>query len=105
MQFIDTHTHLYLEEFDADRDEVVNRAIGNDISKMLLPNIDLQSVDQMLSAVIRYPGICYPMIGLHPTSINKDYLSTLISLKIFSQIINLLLSGKSGLIFIGIKPS
>jgi len=77
MQFIDTHTHLYLPEFDTDRDEVVNRAVGNGISKMLLPNIDIQSVDQMLSAVTRYPGICYPMIGLHPTSVKEDYLSQL----------------------------
>ena len=73
MEFIDTHTHLYLPEFDTDRDEVVSRAVGNGIVKMLLPNIDLQSVDQILSAVNRYPGICYPMTGLHPTSVKSDY--------------------------------
>ncbi len=77
MQFIDTHTHLYLPDFDTDRDEVVNRAVSSGISKMLLPSIDIQSVDQMLSAVDRYPGICYPMIGLHPTSVKEDYLSQL----------------------------
>lgn len=73
MQLIDTHTHLYLPEFDTDRDEVVSRAVGNGIVKMLLPNIDLQSVDHMLSVVNRYPGICYPMTGLHPTSVKSDY--------------------------------
>jgi TatD DNase family protein len=77
MQFIDTHTHLYLPEFDADRDEVVNRALGNGISKMLLPNIDMESVELMLSAVSRYPGICFPMTGLHPTSVKENYLSQL----------------------------
>jgi TatD DNase family protein len=77
MQFIDTHTHLYLPEFDNDRDEVVSRAIGNGISKMLLPNIDLLSVDLMLSAVNRYPGVCYPMIGLHPTSVKNECFSQL----------------------------
>jgi TatD DNase family protein len=77
MQLIDTHTHLYLPEFDADRDEVVNRAVGNGISKMLLPNIDIQSVDRMMSAVTRYPGICYPMTGLHPTSVREDFVSQL----------------------------
>jgi len=77
MQLIDTHTHLYLPEFDTDRDEVINRAINNGISKMLLPNIDIQSVDPMLSLVNRYPGICYPMIGLHPTSVREDYVSQL----------------------------
>ena len=44
---------------------------------MLMPNIDISSVDPMLSAVARYPGICYPMIGLHPTSVKEDYLTQL----------------------------
>jgi len=74
MQYIDTHTHLYLPEFDTDRDEVVSRAVSNGIVKMLLPNIDINSVDQMLAAVNRYAGICYPMTGLHPTSVKTDYL-------------------------------
>ena len=74
MQLIDTHTHLYLPEFDTDRDEVVNRAVSSGIVNMLMPNIDIHSVDQMLSADRRYPGICYPMIGLHPTSVKEDYL-------------------------------
>jgi TatD DNase family protein len=81
MQLIDTHTHLYLPEFDADRDEVVNRAAVNGISKMLLPNIDTNSVKQMLDLVSRYPGICFPMSGLHPTSVKEDYLSQLDSLE------------------------
>jgi TatD DNase family protein len=82
MQFIDTHTHLYLPEFDADRDDVVNRAVSSGISKMLLPNIDIQSVRSMLSAVARYPGVCYPMVGLHPTSVREDYQSQLDKLEI-----------------------
>lgn len=73
MQLIDTHTHLYLPEFDDDRDEMVKRALGSGISKMLLPNIDTGSVEPMLSAVGKYPGICYPMAGLHPTSVKEDY--------------------------------
>jgi TatD DNase family protein len=77
MELIDTHTHLYLPEFDTDRDETVNRAVSSGILKMLLPNIDIQSVEQMLSSVYRYPGICYPMIGLHPTSVKGDFLSQL----------------------------
>jgi TatD DNase family protein len=82
MQFIDTHTHLYLPEFDTDRDEVVSKAVDKGILKMLLPNIDLQSVEQMISCVNRYPGICYPMTGLHPTSVKTDYLSQLASLEL-----------------------
>ncbi len=74
MQLIDTHTHLYLPEFDADRDEVVNRAVKSGVVKMLMPNIDIYSVDLMLSAENRYLDICYPMIGLHPTSVKDDFL-------------------------------
>ncbi len=73
MQLIDTHTHLYLPEFDSDRDAVVGRAVQNGVNGLFMPNIDMASVDQMLSVENRYPGICYSMIGLHPTSVSKDY--------------------------------
>jgi TatD DNase family protein len=77
MQLIDTHTHLYLPEFDADRDEVVSRAVSSGIVKMLMPNINIDSVDRMLSVESRYQNICHSMIGLHPTSVKEDYLSQL----------------------------
>lgn len=84
MQLADTHTHLYLPEFDSDRDEMIQRALAGGVRKMLMPNIDLHSVGPMLSASERYRDICYPMIGLHPVSVNKDYLSELEELeKIF----------------------
>ncbi|HUS85773.1 MAG TPA: TatD family hydrolase [Bacteroidales bacterium] len=73
MQFVDTHTHLYLPEFDNDREEVVSRALNSEVIKLLLPNINRYSVGKMLQMVNRYPGICYPMIGLHPTSVSNDY--------------------------------
>jgi TatD DNase family protein len=77
MQLIDTHTHIYLKEFDADRDEVVKRAVQSGVVKLLMPNIDLDSAYNMLSVEKRYSGICYPMIGLHPTSVKEDYESQL----------------------------
>jgi TatD DNase family protein len=77
MQLIDTHTHLYLPEFDSDRDEMVKRSYENGVVKLLMPNIDINSVDSMLSAEKAYPGICYSMIGLHPTSVKEDYLRQL----------------------------
>jgi TatD DNase family protein len=77
MPFIDTHTHLYLPEFDEDRDEAVERAVGSGVNMMLMPNIDIHSVDKMLEAENRYKGICYSMMGLHPTSVKEDYLSQL----------------------------
>jgi TatD DNase family protein len=86
MQLIDTHTHLYLPEFDADRDEVIQRAVSQGICKMLMPNIDTGSVDAMLSVEQRYPEICFSMIGLHPTSVKADFLTELDSLeKIFDK--------------------
>jgi len=97
MQFIDTHTHLYLPEFDTDRDEVVSRAISNGISKMLLPNIDLDSVEPLLSAVGKYPGICYPMAGLHPTSVKEDYLSQLEKLEYIFTLHRFIAIGEIGI--------
>jgi TatD DNase family protein len=77
MQLIDTHTHIYLPEFDADRDEAVKRANQSGVVKLLMPNIDIDSVSLMLSVENNFPGICYPMIGLHPTSVKEDYVSQL----------------------------
>ena len=73
MQLIDTHSHLYLPEFDADRDQAVERAVSCGVSKILMPNIDISSVEMMLEAEKRYKGICFSMIGLHPTSVKADY--------------------------------
>lgn len=81
MQLVDTHTHLYLPEFDLDRDESVKRAVDNNVVKLLMPNIDVHSVKPMISAENRYPGICYSMIGLHPTSVKEDYLQQLAQLE------------------------
>ncbi|MFN8211409.1 MAG: TatD family hydrolase [Bacteroidales bacterium] len=73
MQLIDTHTHLYLPEFDNDRDEAVKNAVASGVTHMMMPNIDIASVPAMMSAASRYPGICLPMIGLHPTSVKEDW--------------------------------
>ncbi len=81
MKLIDTHTHIYLPEFDIDRDEVVKRALENGVTEMLLPNIDIKSVESMLSVTARYPDICYPMIGLHPTSVKQDWKTQLETLE------------------------
>ena len=73
MRFIDTHTHLYLPEFDTDRDQAIERATYRGVEMMLMPNIDINSIDAMMSAVERYKGKCFPMIGLHPTSVKDDF--------------------------------
>jgi TatD DNase family protein len=72
MIFYDTHAHLYLEEFAGDRNETVQRAINSGVSRMALPNIDNTSWAPMLELCGRFPENCFPMAGLHPTSVNKD---------------------------------
>ena len=73
MKLIDTHTHLYLEEFKDDRREVVEAAINASIDTMLLPNIDGGTVDEMNSLASAFPENCFPMMGLHPTSVKDEY--------------------------------
>ena len=73
MFLVDTHTHLYLEQFDEDRDQVIQNAINRGLKYMLLPNIDQTSFKPMHDLCGRYPQNCFPMIGLHPTSVKDDY--------------------------------
>lgn len=70
--FIDTHTHIYTKEFDADREEVIERAQKTGAKALLLPNIDEYSIDPMLQVCRKYPSLCYPMMGLHPTELPTD---------------------------------
>jgi len=73
MHFIDTHTHLYLPEFDQDRDQVIKNAMDNNVYKLLLPNVDSSTINPLIDLVKKYPAHCFPMIGLHPTSVKEDY--------------------------------
>ncbi len=73
MILADTHTHLYLEDFDADREAMVARALATGVKYLFLPNIDRSSVTRMLNMARAWPGICFPMAGLHPTSVKDDY--------------------------------
>ena len=77
MILADTHTHLYLEQFDEDRDKVVQDALDAGVKYMLLPNIDRDSIPAMLSLADSYPDSCIPMMGLHPTSVKDDHQSQL----------------------------
>lgn len=83
MILTDTHTHLYLDAFDDDRDAVIQRSIDQQVRYMLLPNIDEGSIDPMLALCDTFPGTCFPMLGLHPTSVKENYKEAL--KKIFSR--------------------
>ena len=71
MIFTDTHTHLYSEEFKDDREEMVLRAIEAGVTRLFLPNIDIKSIQPMLDLVWQFPENCFPMMGLHPCSVDE----------------------------------
>lgn len=73
MSLIDTHCHLYLEEFDADRSEMMQRAAATGIERFYLPAIDSQTTAAMLQMEVDYPGRCRAMMGLHPCSVKADF--------------------------------
>lgn len=73
MNYIDTHAHIYSPKFDSDREEVIQRAVENGVGKIFMPNVDVDSIDAMLEAEQRYPGICIPTMGLHPCDVDKDF--------------------------------
>ena len=77
MQFIDTHTHLYLENFNNDRKDVIENAIRSNVTKMLLPAIDSSTYNSMIQLANSFPDNCLPMIGLHPTSVKETFMSEL----------------------------
>ena len=80
MNLIDTHAHLFAEEFKDDLQEVVIRAKRMGVEKVLLPNIDESSVPRLKQCVLDYPGFFYPMMGLHPTSVDGDWKKQLASI-------------------------
>lgn len=70
---IDTHSHIYSEQFDEDRDAMIQRAFESETQVILMPNVDVASIEPMLQIEAKYPNNCFSMMGLHPTSVNKDY--------------------------------
>ena len=73
MVFADSHTHLYAEEFDADREAMMHRAEQNKVLHLLLPAIDSAYHEKMLQVTADFPHVCFPMMGLHPTSVKQNY--------------------------------
>ena len=70
---VDTHAHLYLNQFDEDRDEMIQRAKEKGIEKFYLPNIDSSTIEVMLAMEEQYPNECFAMMGLHPCSVKDNY--------------------------------
>ncbi|MDR0961440.1 MAG: TatD family hydrolase [Mediterranea sp.] len=91
---IDTHAHLFLEEFNDDLPQVVQRARVAGVTRILLPNIDSTTIEPMWQVCRTYPGYCYPMIGLHPTSVKTGYEAEL-------EIVHRELTTRTGYIAVG----
>jgi TatD DNase family protein len=70
---IDTHSHLFLPEFDQDRKESMERAIAAGVEKIILPNVDASTLDALRQMTKDYPEHCYPLWGLHPGSVKENY--------------------------------
>ena len=70
---VDSHSHLFLEEFADDLPQVMQRAREAGVTHIFMPNIDSTTIESLLSVCAAYKEFCFPMIGLHPTSVNENY--------------------------------
>lgn len=82
---VDSHTHIYLEHFNDDFEEMIQSAEDQGIGHFLLPNIDVESMDAVLDCTRRLPGKAHPMVGLHPCSVKDDFKEQLAALKAVYQ--------------------
>lgn len=73
MNYVDTHIHLYAQEFNTDRDELIREAVDKNVTGFYMPNIDTASISSMYQLEEKYPGICFAMMGLHPCYVKENY--------------------------------
>ena len=73
IEFVDTHTHLFVTEFDIDRADAVRRAVDAGVGTLCLPAINGESLPSLMAMCDEIPSVCHPMIGLHPTELGEDY--------------------------------
>jgi len=72
LKLVDAHTHLYEEQFNTDRNEMIQRAIDAGVSSLLIPNVDFSTINNMLEIVRQYPQHIFPMLGLHPCYVKPE---------------------------------
>ena len=81
MNFIDTHAHIYFNQYEKDIDSVINNSLENLVNKILMPNINSSSINKLYKISDLYKNICYPMIGLHPCYVDEGYENELKKIK------------------------
>ena len=99
MQLIDTHCHIYVDAFDNERPQMIQRARDNDVSRMLMPAIDSTEHDAMLQLEQQYPGQCIAMMGLHPCSVKENVEKELTIVRNYFEQRSFLAVGEIGLDF------
>lgn len=73
MKFTDTHAHIYSDKYQSDRRDVIQRAVEQGVHHIYMPNVDVDTIEPMLDAESKNPGICIPMMGLHPCDVKEDF--------------------------------
>ena len=99
MKFIDSHTHLYLDDFKDDIGDVIDRAVSAGVEKFYLPAIDSTETQRLLDLERKFPGKCYAMMGLHPYSVKDNYKEELKTVKEWLGKRNFAAIGEIGLDF------
>lgn len=99
MQLIDTHCHIYADAFDNDRKEMIDRAIKEGATRLLMPAIDLETHEGMLALEENYPGTCFSMMGLHPCSVRADFEEELAAINRYFEQRSFIAVGEIGLDF------
>ena len=97
MNLIDTHSHLYAEEFDEDRKLAIEKCLEKGVNKICLPNVDSQSIERMLKLESEFPEACFAMMGLHPCSVNQDFETELSIVKSWLDKRNFIAVGEIGI--------
>lgn len=81
MEFIDTHSHLYDEAFAGEEDAAVARAVDSGVKHIIFPDIDSATRDAMFAFADRHPGVIFPCLGLHPTSVGANWQEELLHME------------------------
>ncbi len=97
MILTDTHTHLYAEQFNEDRAEVVQRAIANGVKRFFIPAIDSETTNSMFELEKQFPDNMFLMMGLHPTHVKENYKDELAHVKKWLDYRNFFAVGEIGI--------
>jgi TatD DNase family protein len=81
MKFIDSHVHLYDEQFNMDETEMISKAIDAGVQHMYMPNCDSTTIAPMMTIASKWPSNCFPMIGLHPVYVKENYVQELTTVR------------------------